>query len=522
MLRTGRIYHDGPMAGPSFRLRDGGLAALAAVAVHGRSALFGFTGLDDRDLVVDDQAFLARASSLVRVFGRSYMHVVDAAHAYWRPLVTATLVIDAQWSGAHPLGYHVTNVVLHAAASFLVVALLHAFGLGRIVAALGGVVFAVHPGLAAAVAWIPGRNDSLLAVLGLAAWLAWMRHRERPSAAALGAHLALFAAALLTKETALALPLVWGVQLALLPPRSGRDLFLPGAWATMLAARLLVHAPGAHASPAELLAHAPVFLAALGQIAAPVRPSAIAVVEDLPLWPGLVVVAGLALAVARAGGVRRRVLALGGIAFVLLLAPALAAPGTLVLAQRDYLPSVGVLLAGGEVVRALAPERRALVAAGSVLASALALLTVASESAFRDPAAFAREAVAASPRCALAHFCLGQVYQRAGQDDQALAEYRVSLALGPGEVVHNDVAVIAMKYGRWGEAERELREELALDPRYGRAWRNLAVVLRHEDRLPEACDAAGRALALSDPDDGLQAERARDCAPPVDSAGRIP
>jgi len=39
--------------------------------VHGRSILFGFTDLDDRDLIVDDHTFLAQPSSLWRVFGRS-------------------------------------------------------------------------------------------------------------------------------------------------------------------------------------------------------------------------------------------------------------------------------------------------------------------------------------------------------------------------------------------------------------------------------------------------------------------
>ncbi len=69
--------------------------AFAAIAAHARSAGFSLTDLDDRDLIVDDQAFLARPASLVRVFGRAYMHVVDPAHAYYRPLVTVSYGLDA-------------------------------------------------------------------------------------------------------------------------------------------------------------------------------------------------------------------------------------------------------------------------------------------------------------------------------------------------------------------------------------------------------------------------------------------
>src|SRR5579859_4010992 len=146
------------------------MVAVVAFAVHARTLAFGFTGLDDRDLVVDDAAFLADASNLWRAFspGRAYMHVVEAGHAYWRPLVTASYVLDAQWGGARPLAYHATNVLLWAAASALVGALLRRLGLGVRVATIAALVFAVHPVLAPAVAWIPGRNDSLWTVMALA------------------------------------------------------------------------------------------------------------------------------------------------------------------------------------------------------------------------------------------------------------------------------------------------------------------------------------------------------------------
>ena len=81
--------------------RDALLVALVAIVLHARTVTFGFVGLDDRDLVVDDQPFLLQTSTLWRVFGRAYMSVVDMGHAYYRPLVTASYALDAHWSGAH-------------------------------------------------------------------------------------------------------------------------------------------------------------------------------------------------------------------------------------------------------------------------------------------------------------------------------------------------------------------------------------------------------------------------------------
>jgi hypothetical protein len=482
---------------------DAASVVAAAVAVHGRSLAFDFTGLDDRDLVVDDQPFLSAPSSLWRVFGRAYMHVVDAVHAYWRPLVTWTLVLDAQWSGVRPFGYHLTNLVLHAIACVLVWALLGSFRLGPAVTLAGALVFAVHPALAAAVAWVPGRNDTLLAVLALAAWIALLRGWT-------AVHLTFFALALLTKETAFALPLVWALHAGLLGvgPR-GRALGLHAvAWGLLGGVRVLLH-------PADVtltMANASRFVGALGQLVLPVHLSVLADAQDVPAWPGVVAVVGIALALRLVPGVRGRVVAVGASAFVLLLLPSVLLPGTLVLDSRLYLPAVGVVLVLGEIVRALSLERRVLAAFAGVSLVALAVVTMAFEGSFRDRRAFARDAVAESPHSAMAHFCLGRSAQLDGDDDLALTEYQAALARGPAEVVHNDIAVLHMKHARWPEAEEELRQELSGNPRYAEAYYNLGIVLRRQNRLAEACAAEQDAVRLGADDEATSRERARDCA----------
>jgi tetratricopeptide (TPR) repeat protein len=241
-----------------------------------------------------------------------------------------------------------------------------------------------------------------------------------------------------------------------------------------------------------------VLIASAGQVLLPFDPKALAVPEDLSAAAGSVALAALVAAAFAVPGVRRPVVGLGLAAFGLLLAPVLAMPGTLVLDCRLYLPACGLLLAVLEVARAAATSERLLVALATVLVAALAAVTAGYEGAFRDPRAFAREAVAGSPHSPLAHFCLGKSYQSDGEDDRAMAEYRTSLSLGPGEVVHNNVAVLHMKAGRWPDAERELHEELAIDPRYALAYENLAIVLRHEGRDDEARAAAKEAQALRD------------------------
>jgi tetratricopeptide (TPR) repeat protein len=483
--------------------RDALAVALAAAVVHARTVTFGFVGLDDRDLIVDDQPFLSQASSLWRAFGRPYMGVVDPGHAYYRPMVTASYALDAQWSGVHAAGYHATNVLLHVATSLVVWALLRRLTVGRPAALVGALLFAVHPVLSSAVAWIPGRNDSLLALLVIGSWLALLHGRWL-------VHLLLFALALLTKEAAVALPLVCAAHALLLERelRRARTLGLyAGAWAVLLAARFAVRPTAQPLTLGQL----PQVVAGLGKLVLDVRPTVLAVAEDVPVWPGVVGAAALLAATMILPGVRRRVMALGAVVVVAFLLPPVLLPGSLVLDQRLYVPAVGVVIMVAEVLRALAPEPRVLGAFGGVVLAGLTVLTFGFEGAYRDRRAFAREAVSGSPNSSLAHFCLGQSDQLDGDDDGALVEYRTALSLGPAEVVHNNIAVIDMKRTRWSEAEGELRAELAQSPRYARAWLNLAIVLRHEERKRESCDAATTAAGLAPENDAVESERGRDC-----------
>jgi hypothetical protein len=495
------------------------LVALAALGVHGRTVTFGLVDLDDRDLVVDDHAFLVAPGALWRVFTRAFLGVVDAGHSYYRPVVAASLAVDARWSGVDPRGYHLTNVVIYCAVAALFHELLRTLRMGTATALVVALAFAVHPGWMATVAWIPGRNDGLLAVFVMGAWLCFARDRERPWWGWRAVHFALFALSLFTKETALVLPLVCVAHAALDRPAQGStdtrgpplSAYVAG-WVAIVALRFVARPP-AWPSGSHEMAPFSIVAWAWGSVVLPYEPIAIGAVRDLPVWPGLLGMAALGLAAAAVPGVRRSVVGLGAVAFSAFLLPAVGVGGSLAVGSRLVLPACGVAIAVAEVVRATVRETRWLAAGGGAIVLGLASFTVGAEGVFRGPRAFAVAAVAASPHCALAHVCLGRSYQVAGEDDRALAEYGEALALGPAEIVHNNVAVIYMARARWGDAERELDAELSLNPRYARAHWNLAVVLRHEGRLDEACAAARRAVAASPEgaDDAIDAEMERDC-----------
>ena len=464
------------MTAPRSGVFDAMLVGAAALLVHGRSITFDFTFLDDRDLIVEDRAFLSHPGGLLEIFRRSYMQVVDAQHPYFRPVVTLSYALNARWSGVRPLGYHLTNVVVHAVACVLFLALLHRLALGPLVSRIAALIVAVHPALASAVAWIPGRNDSLCAVFALSSWLCFLRYRDHPSWSRGALHLVTFALALMTKETAGVIPIVCLVNAAVVrgDPRDGRrgsrPMFaLAAGWAVVIGCRLEIHGYRTGVALADVLRNLPTLAAGFGRIAVPANPSLLEVRDHLHPWTGAVAGALVAGAAYVVPGVRRSVVALGISAFAIFCLPALAVPGDLVLESRLYLPACGVLVALAEIVRAAARDRTALVAFAGVTVAALAVVTMAYEGTFRDRRAFARAAVGGAPYSALAHFCLAQVYQVDGESDRAITEYRTALELGASYGVHNNLALIRMAGAHWTEAESELREELAIDPRSARA-----------------------------------------------------
>ena len=102
------------------------------------------------------------------------------------------------------LGYHLTNIALHALSACLVVLIVRRLALPG--AWLAGFVFALHPVFVEAVAWISEQKSTLSGVFCLASLLAYLHfdryRRSRRTLLATG----LFVLALLSKTVTATLP----------------------------------------------------------------------------------------------------------------------------------------------------------------------------------------------------------------------------------------------------------------------------------------------------------------------------
>jgi len=130
-----------------------------------------------------------------------------SAH-YYRPLFFLWLDMNRHVWGPRAWGWHLSSVLLHAAACLLALAVLRRYFRDIKWAALGALVFAVHPAHVESVAWISGGTDTLMSVGLLGSLYLWMRAREDSSPWKQAASLVCGGLAVLAKETAVILPAI--------------------------------------------------------------------------------------------------------------------------------------------------------------------------------------------------------------------------------------------------------------------------------------------------------------------------
>jgi tetratricopeptide (TPR) repeat protein len=103
----------------------------------------------------------------------SHFYFVAAGETTYRPLVSLSYALDyCLWAKA-PLGYHVTNLALHAGVSVAFVAACLSLGAPLAVAAIAGLLYATHPLGSEATCSVGFREDLLCALFYLTAFALW-------------------------------------------------------------------------------------------------------------------------------------------------------------------------------------------------------------------------------------------------------------------------------------------------------------------------------------------------------------
>jgi len=204
----------------------GMIVAAATMLVYLGSLSCGFINLDD--------PYYISNNALIRSLdGEHLLGVFTVPHlGNWLPLTYLSFAIDYHFWGDNPGGYHLTNIILHAANAALVVLLASALCRDKLLAAcipversrwvyplmllLAGLLFALHPLRVESVAWAAARKDTLNGLFTLSSLLAYLRFVRLKAAGEkrfkwLGAYLlslVLFTCSLLAKQVSVTIPVI--------------------------------------------------------------------------------------------------------------------------------------------------------------------------------------------------------------------------------------------------------------------------------------------------------------------------
>ncbi|MDI9356360.1 MAG: glycosyltransferase family 39 protein [Chitinophagaceae bacterium] len=205
-----KIYNTG-----TFLLRDisekwyYGIIFIVSFILYFSAIFFVYVDFDDSGYIVEQQAYFSEISNLWKGFVHSKL--LD----YYRPVLFGSFIIDFQIGKTSPLFYHVSNILYHILACCLLYKLLRVLHFEKVFAFLTTLLFTVHPLFAQAVAWIFGRNDSLLSIFILLSLIYFFEFLQKKKIFFYFLHLFFFLFAFFTKETTMGLPIVCGLYVFL-------------------------------------------------------------------------------------------------------------------------------------------------------------------------------------------------------------------------------------------------------------------------------------------------------------------
>jgi tetratricopeptide (TPR) repeat protein len=457
----------------------------------------------------------------------------DGLHQFWRttnapdyfPMTSTTLWLEWRLWGGHPLGFHLVNVLLHAASSVLLWRILLRLKIPG--SWLAAAIFALHPVNVESVAWISERKNTLSFFFFALSLLSYLKFEDTALKRWYGLALGTFVLALLSKTAAAPMPFVllgiaWWRRRLITRRDAGRILpfFIMAGLLGLVTIWFQYHvAIGRDVVRTDsfwsrlAVAGCAVWFY-LGKALWPVN-----LMFAYPRWnmdatsllsyaPGLLL-AGMFLIFWQC---RRRswgkalLFALG--CFVVMLLPVLGFLNiyfmrySLVADHWQYFAIMApIALVAAALTAAWKSWGRANwrlgVALGGALLLTLGALTWKQSHIYANVETLWQDTLAKNPGCWLAENNLGVILNQKGQTDEAIAHTQKAIEIKPDyPEAHNNLGDALLQKGQVAGAIVEFQKALAFRPDYAEAHNNLGIVLLNQGRTDAAAGQFQEAIRL--------------------------
>ncbi len=513
-----------PITGKWFWVISMALICVSSFSLYHKAIDNEALDLDDVVINIANYPFLTDISNAPKVFTQSVFHVQgenDTAVSFYRPMMILSFMMDAQISPSPPKHpslkpFFTANIFYHTGACILLLLLLIELNIPPIASLLLTLIFTVHPLLNQAVAWIPGRNDSLLAVFILLSFLFLLKYLQSKKTNQFILHILFFVFALFTKENAIMLiPLAFILlQFVLKEPFSKGNYKKLGIsylicvipWLLIRHYALRYNRIGSGPLQAlhDFLINTPYLLQYVGKALFPFNLSVMSTAADTNYVVALLALALFCIFIFISKE-KNKGLLLFGTAWYLLFFVLTFFSYLTGLEHRAYLPMIGIVI----VVSQFDMVKKAEIASADAkgLAGVIMLLAVfvvfyiVSSSRlpiFQNRFNFYKSAMETSPTTTLPCKKLSDQYVLAGDYKAAIAVCMEALKRDSTSIgMYNDVAGIYIDMKMYPEAEKELNIEIAKHPSNNIAVFNLGfVVLKEYNDYPDCIILLKKAISM--------------------------
>jgi Tfp pilus assembly protein PilF len=469
----------------------------------------------------------------------------------YQPLSWVSYGLDYLIWGMNPTGYHLTNLIFHAANGvflYFVARRLIAAALSMAIdqehwqleagAFFAALIFAIHPLRVESVAWATERRDVISGFFFIATIYCYLRAvsnaRDRSKGWLAGA-LAAYIFSLLGKATAMTLPAI--LLILDIYPLRRLNGDLRAWWAPIQRGVFLEKIPFiipavAFAAVALVGQRQSTALKSLESYGIDARIAQSFYGTSFYLWKTLVPIwlsplyeisprfSAWDLAIL-AGAASTIIITImlylmrnrwpAGLAcwayYVVTLGPVLGIVSTgpqLVAERYSYLACLSwAVLAGGTLCylfRRLPQKGNAalVMAAAIIVTGVLGALTWRQSTIWLDTGTLWNHVLKLDPNSSIAHYNLARFLAKQGNQAEAIAHYREALAIRPDDAdTHNNLGLSLAIRGETGASLKEFQKAVQIDPHYAKAFFNLGRVYAREGELEKAADGYRQALKLS-------------------------
>ena len=510
-----------------------GLCALLAAAVllvFGRTLKYDFVNYDD------DVYFYANSHVQAGLTWPAMAWACTTGYnGNWHPLTWLSFMSDVELFGPGPAGPHLTNVLLHAANTVLLLLVLRRLTGSLWRSSLVAALFGLHPLHVESVAWISERKDVLSGLFFMLTLLCYARavtngRRHMPGAEIAGSvtggtrqtsrfywlSVLFFALGLMSKPMLVTVPFVlllldfWPLKRISVFERRTTDWRVVGEkipffLLSALACVTTIYAQPQHGVRIEKIplewrmenAVASCFV----YLEKTFYPSGLTVFYPYSLdgmsavkaFLGVFVLVGICLGFILLSR-NRPYLLVGWLWYLGMLVPVIGLVQIARHAYADrytYLPLIGVFIllvwGGGELFPFWRQRRRVFGVAAVVVVGAVMVGAAKQTAYWRNSESLWTHALACTTGNYIAHNNLGLILMAQGNTAEALDHYQRAIEINPSFAeAHQNLGVVLAQEGQSAEAIRHFKKAIELQPDCADAYNSIGNVLANQGRLTEA------------------------------------